>query len=83
MSDTLLCSDWGCPNRTSLGYCKLTACNKPQYNQFNTPTYSQHTLYFPLTIGKVTFYSYQQLVNWIEDQQKMEELLHKAKSDIR
>ena len=70
MSD-VTCTDWGCPNRTSLGYCKLTACSKIQYDQFNKPTYSQCKLCFPLIIGKVRFYSYQQLINWIKDQQKM------------
>lgn len=29
------CYEFGCENRTSYGYCRLTYCNKEQYNKWN------------------------------------------------
>lgn len=74
------CCDYTCPYRNSLsGYCKLTACNKPQtigYVFKNMPEvktysdYAKEALIFPHTIGDITYYSKEELVKWVEDQQK-------------
>jgi len=63
------CNDWSCPNRTSFGYCKITACSKNI--QYSSST--SKPIYFPVTVGNITFYNQQQLIKWIEDKQKMRE----------
>jgi hypothetical protein len=72
------CCDYTCPNRNSLsGYCKLTACNKPITTVYavlpEVKTYSDYVkeaLIFPHTIGDITYYSKEELIKWVEDQQK-------------
>ena len=66
------CNDWSCPNITYLGYCKVTACSKNiQYGSYGSST--SKPIYFPVTVGNITFYNQQQLIKWIEDKQKMRE----------
>lgn len=75
------CYDYTCPNRNSLsGYCKLTACSKPQtisYILSNIPEvktymdFAKEALIFPHTIGDITYYSKEELIKWVEDQQKI------------
>ena len=66
------CNDFWCPNRNIYtGYCKLTACSKPithnEYKSYN----NNSMVIFPQTIGDITFYSKQELFNWVITQQKM------------
>ena len=66
------CNDFWCHNRNIYtGYCKLTACIKPitrnEYKSYN----NNNMVIFPQTIGDITFYSKQELFNWVIAQQKM------------
>ena len=65
------CNDFWCPNRNIYtGYCKLTACSKPIIHN-EDKCYSNNMVIFPQTIGDITFYSKQELFEWVITQQKM------------
>ena len=65
-----MCDDFECPYITLYGNCSVTACIKPIFQ--NQVTYDTHTMIiFPQTIGNITFYSEQELVNWVISQKKM------------
>ena len=65
-----MCDDFKCPYRTLYGNCSITACIKP--NLHNQVVYDLNTMIiFPQTIGDITFYSKQELINWIVSQQRM------------
>lgn len=60
------CCEYACPYRnSSSGYCSLTAC----YAQPIVPKY-ENMLIFPHTIGNITYYNKEELIKWVEDQQK-------------
>ena len=75
------CNDYACPNRDSLsGYCKLSACSKSQTisytlsNMSEVETYASFAnkaLIFPHTIGDITYHNKEELIKWVEDQQKI------------
>lgn len=74
-----ICNDFNCPNMDKLtGKCKITACSKIQtitiYDVLpEVKTYidfSKEALIFPHTIGDITFYNKEELIKWVEDQQK-------------
>ena len=69
------CLDYSCPNRNSLsGYCRLTACTKHTYTTVNVGhDIILDSIIFPQTIGKITYYSRKELIEWVENQQKMNE----------
>lgn len=68
-----------CENATIYGHCKITACSKYlQTNETNNyiqlnQTISLEKIIFPQTIGNITFYNAQQLIKWVEDQQRINE----------
>lgn len=68
-----------CENATIYGHCKITACSKYlQTNETNNyiqlnQTISLEKISFPQTIGNITFYNAQQLIKWVEDQQRINE----------
>ena len=65
-----MCDDFECPYRTLYGNCSITACIKS--NLHNQVVYDPNTMIiFPQTIGDITFYSKQELINWIVSQQRM------------
>ena len=67
------CLDYNCPNKDYWsGQCQLTACNRQPKNQIITLNETD-AIIFPQTIGDITFYSKQELVKWVEEQQKMNE----------
>lgn len=59
-----------CESANTFG-CKLTACSK--YSLKNQIIYSGelNAIIFPQTIGDITFYSSEELIKWVEEQQKM------------
>ena len=62
------CNDFWCPNRNIYtGYCKLTAITHNEYKSYN----NNNMIIFPQTIGDITFYSKEELFNWVVMQQKM------------
>lgn len=70
------CCDYSCPNRDyRSGHCKVTACSKQQINNMiDIKTYTDcvnEMLIFPHTIGDITYYSKEELIKWVEDQQKI------------
>ena len=66
------CGKYGmlCESATLYGHCKITACSK---YLFTNRTISSEEIIFPKTIGNITFYNVQQLIKWVEDQQKINE----------
>lgn len=68
-----------CENANAYGRCSITACSKylqtnetNNYTQLNQ-TISLEKIIFPQTIGNITFYNAQQLIKWVEDQQRINE----------
>ena len=68
-----------CENANAYGCCSVTACSKylqtnetNNYTQLNQ-TISLEKIIFPQTIGNITFYNAQQLIKWVEDQQRINE----------
>lgn len=67
------CCEYTCPYRNSLsGYCSLTACYKGQTIVPMAETYIDYEemLIFPHTIGDITYYNKEELIKWVENQQK-------------
>lgn len=61
--------EYTCPYRNSLsGYCSLTACYK---GQTIVPINYEEMLIFPHTIGDITYYNKEELIKWVENQQKL------------
>ena len=62
-----------CENANAYGSCSVTACSK--YMKLVQGIYSEPNtiITFPQTIGYITFYSNNQLIKWVEDQQKINE----------
>ena len=68
------CCEYACPYRnSSSGYCSLTACYKGQTIVPMAETYIDYEemLIFPHTIGDITYYNKEELIKWVEDQQKL------------
>lgn len=68
------CCEYTCPYRNYLsGYCSLTACYKGANNCTNAETYIDYEemLIFPHTIGDITYYNKEELIKWVENQQKL------------
>ena len=68
------CCEYTCPYRNYLsGYCSLTACYKGANNRTNAETYIDYEemLIFPHTIGDITYYNKEELIKWVENQQKL------------
>lgn len=59
-----------CELANAYGYCQVTACSK--YLQKDQIIYSEQ-ISFPQTIGNITFNSSQELIKWVEDQQRINE----------
>lgn len=59
-----------CENANAYGSCQVTACSK--YLQKDQIIYSEQ-ISFPQTIGNITFNSSQELIKWVEDQQRINE----------
>lgn len=63
------CCEYACPYRnSSSGYCSLTACYK---GQTIVPINYEEMLIFPHTIGDITYYNKEELIKWVENQQKL------------
>lgn len=63
------CCEYTCPYRNSpSGYCSLTACYK---GQTIVPINYEKMLIFPHTIGDITYYNKEELIKWVESQQKL------------
>ena len=61
------CCEYACQYRNlSSGYCSLTAC----YEQPIVPKY-ENMLIFHHTIVNITYYNKEELIKWVEDQQKL------------
>lgn len=66
------CNDFWCPNRNIYtGYCKLTVCSKPIIHNEDKSCSNNNMVIFPQTIGDITFYSKQEMFEWVINQQKM------------
>lgn len=68
------CCEYTCPYRNYLsGYCSLTACYKGQTIVPMAETYIDYEemLIFPHTIGDITYYNKEELIKWVENQQKL------------
>lgn len=66
------CNDFWCPNRNIYsGYCKLTVCSKKPTIYNEDKSYNNSIIIFPQTIGDITFYSKQELFNWVITQQEV------------
>lgn len=63
------CLDYTCINRDMhSGNCKITACIKQiQNNNFNINDI--YTMKFPHTIGNITFYDKNELIEWVKGHQ--------------
>lgn len=62
------CCEYACPYKnSSSGYCSLTACCK---ERIIVPINYEKMLIFPHTIGDITYYNKEELIKWVEDQQK-------------
>ena len=65
------CIDYTCPYRNTLsGYCGITACIKPIPTYTVSDEYTKNALFFPHTIGDTTYYNKEELIEWVEEQQK-------------
>lgn len=67
------CCEYTCPYRNSpSGYCSLTACYNGQTIVPMAETYIDYEemLIFPHTIGDITYYNKEELIKWVEGQQK-------------
>ena len=65
----IVCQDFHCPNIDPYtGMCKLTACYKTMVTQY-IPLNMNNMITFPQTIGDITFYSREELFDWVINQQ--------------
>lgn len=59
-----------CEYSNSYGWCMVTACKKYPNRVLKTSiTGNNNTLVFPYIIGKITFYTKKELIDWVLRQQ--------------